>query len=68
MPKEIIKIDVRDLITEHLKNDHRSLKWLHEKTQIPYGTIYSCLTERRFNLSEDSLHKINKVLGTNFNI
>lgn len=66
MSKELVATDVRDLITEHLKNDDRSLMWLSEKTKIAYGTLYSCFTERRFSLNAENLQKINTVLGTSF--
>ena len=66
MEKEIMEIDVRDKIVQHLKDDDRSLLWLHEKTKIPYGTIYSCLTQRLFKLSEENLNKISEVLGVDF--
>ena len=66
MENETIEVDVRDKIVEHLKNDDRSLLWLHEKTKIPYGTIYSCLTQRLFKLSDDNKKTINEVLGTEF--
>ena len=61
-----MEIDVRDKIVQHLKDDDRSLLWLHEKTKIPYGTIYSCLTQRLFKLSEENLNKISEVLGVDF--
>lgn len=66
MGKEITEVDVRDLIVEALKDDDRSLMWLHEKTKIPYGTIYSCLTQRLFQVSPGNLQKINDILGTDF--
>lgn len=66
MPKELIEIDVRDLIVQALKDDDRDLMWLHKKTEIPYGTIYSCLTQRLFQVSDKNLNKINEVLGTDF--
>jgi hypothetical protein len=66
MENETIEVDVRDKIVEHLKNDDRSLLWLHEKTKIPYGTIYSCFTQRLFKLSDANRKTINEVLGTEF--
>ena len=63
---EAEEIDVRDSIVEWLKNDERDLMWLHRKTGIPYGTIYSCFTQRLFKLSDSNRETINKVLGTNF--
>ena len=35
MPNEVIERDVRDEILVHLKEDKRSLKYLHEETKIP---------------------------------
>lgn len=63
---EAEEIDVRDSIVEWLKNDDRDLMWLHRKTNIPYGTIYSCFTQRLFKLSDTNRDIINKALGTNF--
>lgn len=64
--QEVIETDVRDLISDYLKEDERSLRWLSEKSGIPYGTMYSCFTQRLFKLNEDNLEKINTALGTNF--
>lgn len=64
--KAVLEIDVRDLIVKHLEDDDRSLMWLHDKTDIPYGTLYSCFTQRLFKVNEENLQKINTVLGTNF--
>ncbi len=66
MANEVLEKDVRDAITAHLRADKRSLKYLHEETNIPYGTLYSCFVEKRFSLNEDNLKKINEVLGTDF--
>jgi hypothetical protein len=35
-------------------------------TEIPYKTLYSCLSQRLFKVSEKNLEKINTVLGTDF--
>lgn len=60
-------IDTRDVIMDHLKKTaERDLSWLQKKTEIPYGTLYSCFVEKRFKISEENLTKINEVLGTNF--
>jgi len=59
-------IDVRDKIIQALSEKERSLAWLSRKTEIAYGTLYSCFTHRLFQLSEDNLKKINAVLGTSF--
>lgn len=64
--KEDTLIDVRDKIIAELKRVERTTKWLSRKTDIPYGTLYSCFTHRLFQLSEDNLKKINNALGTNF--
>lgn len=64
--KAELEIDVRDLIVKHLEDDDRSLMWLHEKTKIPYGTLYSCFTQRLFKVNEENLQKINIALGTDF--
>ena len=64
--KAAVEIDGRDLILDHLKEIERDLAWLSRKTDIPYGTLYSCFTHRLFKLSEDNLSKINEVLGTKF--
>lgn len=73
MPKKILEVDVRDKILNRLKEDQRSLKWLHKKIEsssvknkIPYGTLYSCLHQKLFKLSDRNLKIINKVLGTDF--
>ena len=76
MAKEILveQLDVRDKIVAHLKNDDRSLRWMcgkiteayGEKNSIPYATLYSCLHQKLFKISEENLVKINTVLGTNF--
>lgn len=64
--KAILETDNRDLILEHLKDVERDLAWLSRKTDIAYGTLYSCFTHRLFKISSDNLKKINGVLGTNF--
>lgn len=62
--KSVIEVDNRDLILQHLKEIERDLAWLSRKTEIAYGTLYSCFTHRLFKISEDNLKKINNVLGT----
>lgn len=62
--KEII--DVRDDILKHLEDDHRTLKYLSLVTGIPYGTLYSCFTQRTFGLTDENLEKINISLSTQF--
>lgn len=66
--------DVRDRIVSHLRKDDRSLLWMTEKikekfgddNKIPYTTLYSCLHQKLFKMSDKNLIKINSVLGTNF--
>ena len=64
--KAVVETDNRDLILEHLKDIERDLAWLSRKTEIAYGTLYSCFTHRLFKISEDNLNKINTVLGSSF--
>ena len=60
------KKDVRDEVLDHLKAIERPLSWLSTKADINYSTVYSVLKQRTFKFSDENLHKINKVLGTNF--
>lgn len=64
--KEIIEADNRQLIVEYLEEIERDLAWLGRKTGVPYGTLYSCFSQRLFKVSDENLKKINEVLGTNF--
>ena len=74
MEKETLVMDVREQVLAHLKDDDRSLLWMHDKIiekcgndkKIPYGTLYSCLHQRLFKMSDDNLKIINETLGTNF--
>lgn len=75
MPKEILEsVDVRQQILDYLKDDDRSLLWLHDKIEkavgennkIPYGTLYSCLHQKLFKVSDENLRIINETLGTDF--
>lgn len=66
MQKEILEVDNRDQILEALKDDRRSIQWLSDMTDIPYMTLYSCLSQRNFKVSEKNLKKINEILGTDF--
>lgn len=75
MDKETLEIpDVRDEILQHLKDDDRSLMWMHDKikekfgddNRIPYATLYSCLHQKLFRVSDDNLKMINETLGTDF--
>ena len=60
------EIDVRDSIQDYLKNEERDLAWLQRKTQISYGTLYSCFVQRLFKLNDENLKKINDALGVDF--
>lgn len=60
--------DVRNKILQHLETEERNLRWLSRKTGIVYATLYSCFIQRTFNLSEESLEKINDALGTEFEL
>lgn len=64
MQKEILEVDNRDKILEALKDDRRSIQWLSDMTEIPYMTLYSCLSQKLFKVSEKNLEKINATLGT----
>ena len=59
-------LDVRDTILKYLEDDHRNLKYLSTVTSIPYGTLYSCFTQRTFGLTDENLEKINISLNTHF--
>jgi lambda repressor-like predicted transcriptional regulator len=63
---EIVEIDNRDLVSKKLKEDERSLRWLSTKSGIRYSTLYSCIINKLFKLSDDNLAKVNKALNTNF--
>lgn len=62
----VIEKDVRDEILGWLKKEFLDLMWLHRKTKIPYGTLYSCFKQKYFNLSQKNLDKINEVTEQNF--
>ena len=66
MAKEKILTDVRDLVMEKMNSEGRVLTWLARETQISYDTLYSCLRNKLFSLSDDNLAKINDALGTAF--
>lgn len=65
---EKIVEDIRDKILEHLKNDDRNLKWVSDKTEIPYSSLYSIFVQRIFNLNQERLDLINALLGTKFKL
>ena len=58
--------DVRDLISNKIEELERNLNWLHRKTGIPYGTLYSMFVQKLFQVSKENLKLINKALGTDF--
>lgn len=66
MAKEKVLEDVRDVIIQKMNNEGRVLTWLSKTTGIPYDTLHSCLKDKKFNLNEDNLAKINTALGTDF--
>ena len=66
MQKEVLEVDNRDKILEALKADRRSIQWLSDMSEIPYMTLYSCLSQKLFKVSINNLEKINNVLGTDF--
>lgn len=68
MAKQKVITDVRDLIIKKMKDEGRTLKWLSIKTDIPYGTLDSCLKRKIFSLSESNLNKINSALKSDFTI
>jgi lambda repressor-like predicted transcriptional regulator len=59
-------MDVRDEILKHLEDEGRKLKWLAQKIDVNYYTLYSTLKQKTIKLSDENKAKINKVLGTNF--
>lgn len=61
-------VDVRDEIMGHLKSIERTLSWLARKTNLNYATLYSCFVQKTFNLSQDNLNKINRVLKTDYTL
>ena len=65
---EKIIADVRDKILDHLKNDDRTLKWVSDKTEIPYSSLYSIFIQKIFNLNQERLDLINTLLGTKFKL
>ena len=60
------KLDQRDAILNYLKAIERNLAWLSRKVDEPYNTMYSIFVQRTFDLGEERLAAINKVLGTSF--
>ena len=66
MAKEKVLTDVRDIIMDKMKSEGRALSWLSREAQISYDTLYSCLRDKKFSLSDDNLGKINKALGTTY--
>lgn len=68
MGKKDVLTDVRDLILKKLKEIERNLNWLSRKTDISYGTLYSCFIQKTFQLSQENLDKINNTLQTDFTL
>lgn len=66
--KEKTIIDVRDQILEHLKKEDRHLKWVSDKTEIPYSSLYAIFIQRIFKLNQERMDLINVLLGTKFKI
>jgi plasmid maintenance system antidote protein VapI len=60
------KVDVRDLIMEHLKQDDRTVAYLEKKTGLSYAHLYYVFVKKERDLTDDNLIKINEVLGTDF--
>ena len=58
--------DVRDEITDWLKDNDRSMAWLADKTGINYNTLYSILAQKIIKMSAARLEAINNFLGTKF--
>lgn len=65
---EKTEIDVRDEILSHLESIERTMAWLSNKTGIAYATLYGCMIQRTFKVSDENLEKINTVLETSFPI
>lgn len=63
-----VKIDVRDLIMEKMKDEGRSFSWLSKKTGIPYNTLYACIMRKSFSINQDNLSRINSALNTNYSV
>lgn len=62
-------VDVRDLITEHLKQIKRPLSWIAKpNTSIPYGSVYSIFEQKVMELSEARLNELNAYLDTDFTL
>lgn len=51
-----------DKIITYLKENERSVTWLQEKTNIPYGTLYSIFGQGLSGLSDLNKNKISKAL------
>lgn len=66
MAVKSISKDSRDLIMSHLKKDDRNLRWLSNKTKIPYSTLYFILVRKERTLSDAKKQTINKTLQTDF--
>ncbi|MBP6477764.1 MAG: hypothetical protein KBA90_13250 [Chitinophagaceae bacterium] len=68
MAKTKVSTDVRDLINDELKQQERTLTWLHKKTEIAYSTLYNILKHKISTLDQTQLDAINSILGTDFKL
>lgn len=59
-------VDVRDEINKHLEENDRGISYLEKKTGLSYAHLYYIFVRKERDLTEDNLHKINEVLGTDF--
>ena len=60
------KVDTRDAIMEHLKEDDRRLSWLASKSTKSYGHLYLTFVKKERPLSKELRTEINTILGTKF--
>lgn len=68
MAKTKTLVDTRDLIMNKMIEEGRSMKWLSDKSEINYNTLYSILKRKIFPLSDEMLSSINSALGTKFKL
>lgn len=66
MGKTKVLVDTRDLIMDKMIDEGRTMKWLSDKTDINYNTLYSILKRKIFPLTLETLASINFALGTKF--
>lgn len=60
------KLDVRDEIKNWLNDNQRTLGWVAKQTGFSYHTLYSILTLKTVNISDEKLETINNLLETKF--